>query len=255
MVVTATAGQESEIYCAAGLPGGTVACNLVENPPPGTCPAGEVAFRCALGPLSAATPPAISNLATARRLGWSFDVKATLIRLTTAPNLCDEGQFVRTTIAGTNNGRAFVAPNRMAQPAAPPGPYNFPIGNDPNGGRFSVVNGPALVPAFDAQDVLGRRRFGSDDYAQPYEFKRHLNAENPKIRHWYDQFAADFDSQRTTSLSQQAEFVTFVRGNTGTCWCQFKFEQEVTNGQRQAIGGGRAPENLTMIAGNRCTAR
>jgi hypothetical protein len=54
-------------------------------------------------------------------------------------------------------------------------------------------------------------------------------------------------------MQQQLQFVSFVRGNLGTCWCQYTFEHRWTaaNG-RTAIDGGAAPTRATMVAGQNC---
>jgi len=68
-----------------------------------------------------------------------------------------------------------------------------------------------------------------------------------------DQPRVQFTPADFTSMQQQFEFVSFVRGNLDTCWCRFRFEHRWTaaNG-RTAIDGGEAPTRVNMIAGRNC---
>jgi len=197
--------NRSQLYCAADgaalLPG----CARDAEAPAGSCPGTQVAVRCRLGPTSPA------GLIEANQLGWAFEVSATLDQRSNDPTQCDEGQFTQDTTARQRRGNPVrVNQNGNAQRTPAAGNYQFP-----GGGNFNVVAStaetPVRIPGFRAAE------FGADDYTQPGAQKRDRDGARPPVRHWYDQPRVRFTPADFISMQQQLQFVSFVRGNLGTC--------------------------------------
>jgi len=116
------------------------------------------------------------------------------------------------------------------------------------------VNGPRdRVPAFD--EGSNPPKFGGDNYIEEWLFLRH---HTNNLWFWFDNpgITIDVGPRGDQNVKQQAQFVSWVTGNLGSCWCRTEIQQmwDRTNG-RTAIGGGAAPNVMTKISGKNCRVR
>lgn len=239
MWIYSVAGNNSFIYCAAAVPGYPPDCFAEPNPPAGVCPPGQVAFRCPRGPFS---PPARN------RLGWTWEVNAKIDPRTNDFSACQQGQFARGTRTRTPiGGAAANVPNPRAAGTPAAGVHNLPDGSGgPAGVNFTVVGPPNAYPGFVGPN------FGADNYTTTFSFKRHTDN---RFR-WLDAPGVAVNPALHSAATQQDEFVAYVRGNLGTCWCQFRIRHQWTAaGGRQAIGGGPAPNVKEKVDGHNCGAK
>ena len=240
MVVRATRGQSASHYCANPAMGAKLASSgctkLPVNAPPGTpgpllCLPGLRGYRCPVGPVVpnfAATPKVTS-------FSSSFEVAATLVEGST-PEICNEGQYARadTTFEG--------AKLLQTPPSTEPSGQTLPAGTS-SGGTPLNIN---LVPAGKDQPVPGNPQglWGPDDYTAPRTLKVH----EPQIIRWWDAPGAHGLSRQPSSAFLGHEFVSFVSGTTGTCWCKFRVTHALRNGA--AVGPG-----AVMQDGLNCTVQ
>jgi hypothetical protein len=236
----------SDIICGAQTTfASTSGCTLMRNPPAGTCAQGQVAWTCPLGPVTPAPP--------ANNLGYGFEVFADLVPGSSS-RLCKEGQFVQATRTGpvlnprtgmfvlgtkTNSqGNQNVA--TMGNKST--GSQNLPGGAAPGGFMFNSVGPAAKVPPFGAT-ANGMPNYGPDDYISRPTYKNH----QPQVIFWWDEPKVFVDG---ISGSGNEEFVDFVQGNMGSCWCRFTLRQ-TWPGPAGPIGGA----GFTMVDGENCVIR
>jgi hypothetical protein len=249
MRVYTAAGRTTPVYCARGGvpqfqgctsagPVGTMGCGGLSTP-----------FTCTVGPLTPILPPAITQTTLYRNnLGWRFEVVADFAAGTnTQANIrgelsaCTEGQVVQQN--RTRNG-AMLGPKTTADaPTSIPGPPGAP--GPPVVPPPMVKAGSMLVP-----NINNNNQWGADDYAAARAGKVHSL---PNTVRWTD--APGVSRNGTTpianSLSSDTIFVTFLTGNLGTCWCQFRLTHSWTfaNGTGTRTG----PPAATLIDGMNCT--
>ncbi len=231
MTVIHSVLPQSSRYCAAAVPGipGLSAVPGAVTPP---CPAGQVAFTGKLGPLDPGPT-----------LGMGFEVEAILIPGSDA-SLCKEGQYVMNTFKDTTG----VVANPNAQPAPPAGNIVLPgPPGTPNFTFTAVASAPGAAvaaPQNIVPPVMGPApapNFGADDYDTPSAFKKH---EGQAIR-WLD--LPQFPPAGAASMDSQ--FVSFVSGTTGTCWCHFSISRTVN------AAGGAGGAGITLVKALNCVAR
>jgi len=203
-------------------------CKFVKNPaPPGECPPETNAYQCDLGQFS----PRPGSSA----LGWTFEAVAKLSERTNDESKCEQGQYART--SGTIDGQKNRNPKTDMEP--PSGKVTLPDGTvEPKGFTFTAVKPNQPLPPFKGPD------YGADDYAHPRFDKRHL----PGEFRWRDQ-PLNPGLVRAKSLTQEAEFIDFVRGNLGTCWCRFSIKEE------WAKDGGVKVSELKLIDQFHCSVK
>jgi len=213
----------SSAYCAVAVPA-SPGCVQIANPaPPDNCPAGQIAFKCPLGRIAPALPGQ-------RDLGWRFEVVAKLHAHTNNANACTQGQYARVT--RTRDGGAVANPQADAAP--PAGQITLPDGAGGVAGfTFTAVGPPNPYPGFAGPN------YGGDDYAAPWDFKRH----KPLGFRWLD---GPRGPVGVNARTQDDEFITFVRGDLGTCWCRFSIRQSWT-----AANGMQGP-GLALIDSHNC---
>jgi len=220
----------SRTYCA--LKGSTsppAGCTVGQNPEgPDHCdtgPKGEVAvpFQCTLG----SSAPKREG----QRLGWWFEVVASLDEDTNDENKCTEGQYDHV----TNTRDGVDASNHQAQTTPPDGKITLPL---PGGKSFTFTAVKAKKP----YPMFGSPDYGADDYTERRGLKRH---ESDNFR-WLD-----FPnlSVGKNSATKDNEFITFVRGDSdsNTCWCDFKIKQSWTK------DGGVTSTGVELIQGQNCS--
>jgi hypothetical protein len=180
-------------------------CKFIKNPgPPNECPEKTRAYQCGLGQFS--PEPGVMPL-----LGWRFEVVAKLSEHTNDPSKCQQGQYAR--LSGMANGKETKNPRTDKEP--PAGKVTLPDGTvDPKGFTFTAIKPNQPLPPFKGPD------YGADDYAHPRFDKRHL----PGEFRWVD--LPNIRLSRAESLTQEAEFIDFLRGNLGTCWCRFSTKED-----------------------------
>jgi hypothetical protein len=222
-------GVQTTPYC---LPQGKLLdrdsnCVTVANPdPPNSCPDRERAFTCSLGKV--VPNPRNPNQHT---LGWTFEVVAKLSPKTNNPGKCKQGQYNMSTIVHDGQTRN---PNKNS--LMKPDSGNIKM----DGLDIDVVPGGTPYPPFVDPPPPGKKlTFAPDGYDEPGPEKRHL----PRGFRWVDQprSLAGIDSAK-----DDAEFVTFVTGNLGTCWCRFSIRQGWTS------TGGPKGEGLVKRDGKNC---
>jgi len=219
-------GGITGIFCADAVPS-YPGCREEAHPPAGFCAAGQVAFICDLGPRNP-TPAAPS-------FGLRFQVVARLLGNTNNLNACTEGQYARATFI--NDG---VDSGTPATPAAPPlGPQHLPGGS--GGAAGFPFDGVNPYPPYSPPGPVGPNGepFGPDDYAGIRNVKKHT----PGAVIWTDGPRNPTDGN--ASASTDADFVAFVRGNLGTCWCRFRLNQSWN--PAAGVSGG-----ITQEDGNNC---
>jgi hypothetical protein len=234
MTIYSNAGN-SFVYCAT--PGyiipQDIGCVAVAAPPPGSaCAPGDQAFKCPIGPITPGT-----------YFGWGFEVGVVLNDGTNDLTKCEEGQWSQHTVI--KNGNVIKALQSGAKPTTPAGGVlNLPDGpTRPGGVNFSIVQNGALYPGFNAM-AGGNPQLGADGYDKPGLLKRHLE----KVREiqWYDQPLLE-PVNPNAAAAYRARFLTYVRGNTGTCWCYFEMDHS------WAAGGPRTgPGGAIKLDGERC---
>jgi hypothetical protein len=262
MVVSATAGRTSQIYCMVDAPDDKPGCSLAVNAPVGACTGYlEKPYECSLGPKDARIPIPSTQGGEYRFLGWSFDVNASFSRSTLTPAECSQGQFLRQTVEGQLAGSPPTITRAIpASPVPAFGEYPMPLSN---GASVTVVTSYP-IPVFNAPNQGRKVSYGANGHVLEDRFTRPMDwAQGPSgtgFRQWFDQAAAylplnqaQIQNSSFAFLRHQAEFITFVAGSHGTCWCQFRIEQELTPSGRQAIGGGPPPMALKLIGGRNCT--
>ena len=162
-------------------------------------------------------------------MGWRFEVVAKLFAQTNNNNACTQGQYARGDL--TRNGNPVL--NGQAQATPPAGPVTLPDGNFGNPDfTFTAVGPPNPYPPFAGPD------YGGDDYTIPRDFKRH----KPLGFRWLDAPRMNVGN----GLIDHRQFIVFVRGNLGTCWCRFDIQQSCT-----AAGGVQGP-GLTLVDSHHC---
>lgn len=220
------AGGNTNIHCAAAVPD-RPGCAAVAAPP-GTCPAGQVPYQCPLGEITPAPPGQ-------PRLGWLFEIVADLtvsdlVPTTNDLSQCTQGQYAR----GTRIRDGAIRPNPQALANPPAGAHNLPDGTAGAGGfNFISVGPPNPYPPF------GGPNYGGDGFTQPDDLKRH----RPTQFYWND---APRGRVGTISYTSDNEFISFVQGNLGTCWCRFWLRQSWT-----ARGGTQGP-GIVLVDGLNC---
>jgi hypothetical protein len=220
----------SGTYCALNkneIPA-NIGCAALNAPPEGTCPTSAVAYQCPLG--------SILSTEEKKKLGWTFEVVANLEALTNDSNektsQCTQGQY----LSMTREVDGHVIGNGSAEARPPDGQVNLP------GFSFVAVGRPAPVPPFKLRPVIGP--YGADDYTSPSSYKSHDAGDF----RWIDSPKFQFDDpmKQASSMTQEAEFITFVNGDLGSCWCDFSIRESWTN--TAGFTGG-----LHLIQGHDCS--
>ena len=229
--------SNSFVLCADGaVPRADLGCVAEPNPPADeACGKGQTAFRCPLGPRTPA------NTASFR---WSFEISAFLSDNTNDITKCEEGQFANLTVV-QNNGKV-PNPDTQPAPAIPAGGVlTLPGGTGGATTDFRPVGGgtpPAKYPAF-GSSVGGKPQLGADDYAAPWEFKRHLP--DAKRFRWFDS-PGGAPVKAADTFSFKGRFLAYVKGNKGACWCYFEIDHSW--GATGRTGGA----TVTFLDGNTC---
>jgi hypothetical protein len=224
MDIFSAGGQNSFVFCQpGGAPPASPGCVAVANPAGAqACPAGTTPFQCPNGPFA---PGQLG----ANFLGWRWEVNAHLSPRTNDINACTEGQAARGDL--TRGGVAIVNGAAAATPAAAAA---LPFPNPPAG---------ALVAAPNPYPPLAGPNWGADDYTAPRNFKRHLEGLG-RIQ-WLD--APRIGAGAANAITDHREFVMWVTGNLGTCWCQIDMNHSWT------MAGGRVgPGVVGRVAGLNC---
>lgn len=223
MTIRAKPGTSTGIYCSTQLAGTGTGCKEETAAPAGTCAAGEIAYSCPLGPVNP-NPPAQP------RLGHTFEVLVDLNPNTNDQSKCHEGQYAR----GTRVKDGTTIQNPVADSEPPKGPHPLPDGSA-GGSGFTPkgLNPPDKYPPFAGPDYAG------DDYTKPGTFKRKAGAQI----FWNDEPGGPVGRN---SRTQEDEFISFVEGPTGTCWCRFTVKQSWT------AGGGAAGAGIELVDGSNC---
>ena len=200
-------------------------CNAIGNAGTGGCPANQVPINC---PLGQRNPEANQP-----KLAYGFEVEADLTDNTNDITKCPEGQYGR----GTIKINGFLAPNPVVAIPPPSGAQTLPkAGGVPPFGFNGVAAGNPYPP-------YAGPNYGSDDYANPFTFKRHL----PGAIRWFDAPNLTIP-QGTNSVERSNEFISYVRG-TPTCWCRFKVIQNWTR-----ANGAAAGNTVEILDGLNCVA-
>jgi hypothetical protein len=224
----------SNIYCGSTLPrrdffaGGCTEVAAADLAAEEVCPAGQVAFKCPLGPFSPADDP------DAPRLAWAFEIVASVTG--SLASCTDEGQV--------NQGTTKVGGTAATNPEVAPAPAKadrLPVteGMPPSGKIFGHEPGKTIrYPA------VGDPDWGADDYARQFKFKRQL-PELQRIQ-WID--SPGVASGTFPSLDDSERFVSWLIGPKGECWCEFTFEHSWTRADNQRTG----PDVVTLVSGFNC---
>jgi hypothetical protein len=212
----------SSVYCAAAVPAQPGCAQVGNPPPPDNCPGNQVPYKCPLGRIAPA--------AGQRQLGWGFEVVAKLSARTNNTKSCTQGQYARG--SWTKDGKP--KPNPPAKGAPPAGQVTLPDGAaGAPGFTFTGVGAPNPFPPF------GGPNYGGDRYTNPSDYKRH----KPLGFRWLDMPQVPVGANATTD---DREYIVFVLGNLGTCWCRFSIRQTWT-----AAGGVGGP-GLALIDSHNC---
>ncbi|MEM7049283.1 MAG: hypothetical protein AAF604_06470 [Acidobacteriota bacterium] len=195
LTIRATAGEWSGNYC--GNPPGVPGCEAVID---GTCPGN--AFRCPLGVIS-------EN----GELRFGFEPSAALSADTDDLSECSAGQYVQSTYV--DDGVTVTNPLTST---TPPGGSDVTIGSL----TIATVANGARAPAFGATQS-SKPLFGADNYTSASTVWR---ASLQTLR-WYD---APGGATGQDSGTIENDFISFVNGNDGSCWCRFKVEAAWTKG-------------------------
>jgi hypothetical protein len=107
-------------------------------------------------------------------------------------------------------------------PGGPAGPFTF----------------KAVQPG-DAYPTFGGHDYAPDGYTVPGDFKRH----RPGGFVWLDAPRVPVGDKAATA---DEEFIVFVRGNLGTCWCRFSIRQSWSE-----AGGVKGP-GLALTDSHAC---
>ncbi|MCY1020123.1 hypothetical protein [Pyxidicoccus sp. MSG2] len=203
----------SGYYCAQpGRVPDWPGCAQAVSPPSGTCPSGQVAFRCQLGGTAPAQSPAQPEL------GWNFEVVATL-KPSSTPAQCKTGQVVTT--------NKFVDGNLLTNGDTadePVGPLTF--GTVPPTVIAVVSSQLSYVPNVNTHSTSTQTWtpvFGADGYE---EESRDLKYRVGSIT-WIDGPAKLFGN-RSSRVSGQWEFISFVKASgdgSGECMCRFVIDR------------------------------
>lgn len=236
--------NKSGLYCApAPQPGvlpmvDNIMCTKVAAPKPNPCAKGEVPYECPLGraapqflpPFNAQGGVNIANVMKSR-LSFGFEVEAVLKPNSDAA-LCSEGQFVQSTLMlGGRPGRNALG--QLAPVGGANGVFSLPAAG---GNNLNIrVIPPRLrqpVPQKGAKNAQGDELFAPDNYTKPSPVKRYHG--NKKIT-WFDRPRTGTVMPRPPrggivnifqSAATQNEFISFVKGKTGTCWCRFTLDNQ-----------------------------
>jgi hypothetical protein len=231
-------------YCA---PNGTEmgpACGRAGAVADRECGRGQFAYRCKTGPVA---PDAPRPLRFPNKFGWSFEVGAVLTSESRDLSKCTQGQFAR----GSNTVRAIIQGVEVTTDTRAPEARASPRATDPlptdRDWNLTIVNGPDGVPSFEDPNP---NKFGADNYTQPFLSKRHFSN---RLWMWIDAPTVTFRPE-VFYVKQRAQFVSFVTGGLGSCWCRYEIQHEWSvRGGRTAVGGGAAPTRVRRIAGHNCT--
>lgn len=240
--------KKSEIYCTPPAKKGHLAlwdvlrCTEVK-PEKSPCKKTERAFQCPLGrlapeltlnPLNKNGTYNMANL-TRSRLTYGFEVEATLVP-GSQTKLCKEGQYAQGTV--TQGGKMVNNPTAQPTPEFDKGgTVSLPV---KAGARltFKVDKPPKKIPA------QGAKTYGQDDHSAVFERKRYDG--NRRIL-WIDRPQTGIALQKPNklgqfpvlkSLEQQSEFIAFVSGNKGACWCRFALDNKWVKADKNVTGTG-----------------
>lgn len=245
MLLDARPTRTSTRYCGPAAPGAQ-GINAEPIGTPGAtdpvCPPGTTTLiRADLGAVDPSPP-------THNQLGIGFEVEAYL-RYKSDPAKCDEGQFARGTLV--RGGTTLALPAATALPAAgPTGTKSLPNPSPPGGSfTFNVINAPNAYPAQPISPASGPSppdplNFGADDYTAPSGVKKY--ALNNQVISWID-----VPQMPTAGMaaSDSREFISFVQGPGGTCWCRFSTNRTVN------AAGATGGTGLTILGGLNCRQR
>ena len=239
MTIRRTANQNSDVYCMTPaklrtLPG-CQAVPAAQIPAGEGCPAGKTAANCRLNvhqALGANRPR--QNLT--RFLGFGFEVVSTLNQGSAADE-CEEGQFTQADIELT---QLAIRNGPIGAQPAPNTRHTFTKPNPPGGNEVvETVRAGLPVPPYQSNF------WGSDDYDDESDFKRHLGL---TVR-WFDAPGNNHAGPLLHPSVHKFRFFTFVKGSTGECWCKFRFEHGWIAGR----GYMTLPPGVVLEDGLNCT--
>jgi hypothetical protein len=107
------------------------------------------------------------------------------------------------------------------------------------------VVAPALIPAIGATDGGGLPQFGGDNYTSLSVKERHIQGTDEL--YWWDWPGGSLPADPPHQRQETDEFIAFVEGNQGTCWCRFSIVQEWSDD----LPDGQA--TIAQVAGQNCT--
>ncbi len=239
MVLFSKSQQDSFIYCVKGaLPNDSPAgcAELAEVPESDKCPAEKKAYRCPLGPM---VPPG--------QMAWNFEISSHLADGSTKLTSCQTGQLAQGSSYFKNLEKALPnskTRNGSVGPDTSAGKLTLPL---PGGKEavFATVKNEDEYPKFGAEFGDPKRpQLGADDYQGSSNALRCRDLW--RIR-WLDLPGNRGNVIRAGEPhKQQMRFLSYVKGELGTCWCYFEIDHKWDNGER--TGGDRA----TILEGKNC---
>ncbi len=259
-----TQRANSAIYCAKPPEAGRVShwdylgCTKLDDPKDNPCQGTDVAYQCQLGRQApqfldpgTAQRPNYRNVALSR-LAFAFEVEAVLQPNSNA-KLCKEGQYAQ----GTSRAGQGTFNNPPAQDKPDLDADGVMMLPNADGSQFSfnVVKRPERVPA------RGAGNYGADDFDAESVQKRYDG--NARII-WLDIPRTTLVYERAplpggqvvvwSTLSSDNEFISFVTGPTGTCWCRFELDNMWSLFDPTVKGAG-LKLSANMPNGLKCTIR
>lgn len=176
-----------------------------------------------------------------RFISWGFEVTADLKNDVTT---CTEGQFVRAdqAVNGIAQRGGLVRGNPKAN-------HEHRFKDDQGNETVKVQTIREKLPVPPKKSGL----WGGDNYDTEVDnpWKRHVARQ---IR-WVDSPGIIYNGQLPWHLESDAEFLSFVDGPLGQCWCQFTIDWKFAY-IRNAAGNwvpNFAPGGLNRVAGLNCT--
>lgn len=206
MTIETAAGGYTHPLCAGEKENlslfGCVEVSNDDLPPEYRCGSGLTPYQCPLN-LTAGMAPT---------KWFGFEVSTVLTEGSTVGD-CARGQFIQSNRA--KNGEPAANPAAAATPAA--GTYTF------GGLTLEAVNGPTLIPALGAQNGTGQPLFGADAYTE-LDFKQRYVPEKREL-YWWDAPGGAVPLEAPSTRDENDDFVAFVNGDAGSCWCRFTVSQ------------------------------
>ncbi|WP_428526447.1 hypothetical protein [Roseibium sp.] len=230
-----------------------VLCAKIKPPKKNPCGPGETVYQCPLGRLAPtfAAPMILGHKTFEQsKLSFGFEVEAILTPKSSA-KVCKEGQFVQ----DSSNVAGFPLPkgkSKLKPDVDKDG--TITLQGKKKKVKITVLPGGKTVPSF------GDKSFGRDNYSKRWDQKRYHG--NEKIT-WFDRprtgsLAIKVDRNGFVTVASpinvKQEFIAYVSGSKGTCWCRFTLDNKYdkTNG---GITGAGITASKAMPNGMNCTIK